>query len=236
MTGPTTDLGDVCAVACADAFRGDDGLMVSPMGPIPRLGARLAKATHSPGIVLTDGVATIVDLDDEPCGWMPFARVFDMVWSGRRHVMMGASQLDRHGNQNISALGDFARPKVQLLGVRGGPGNTVCHPTSYWIPNHGPKVFVEAVDIISGVGTDHGAFEIRRVVTNLCVFDLKGPGGVLRLRSVHPGVTVDDVRAATGCAIDVPDDVGPSRLPTPEERAWLHRLDAGGGIRSAVTR
>ena len=66
----------------------------------------------------------------------------------------GRHQVDRYGNQNIAFIGDPARPKVQLLGFRGAPGNTVCNPTSYWVPNHSPKVFVPTVDVVSGVGYD----------------------------------------------------------------------------------
>ena len=68
--------------------------------------------------------------------------MFDWVWSGKRHVMMGATQVDRYGNQNIAAIGDYAKPKAQLLGFRGAPGNTINDTTSYWVPNHCPKVFV----------------------------------------------------------------------------------------------
>ena len=50
-----------------------------------------------------------------------------------------------------------AKPKAQLLGFRGAPGNTINHTTSYWIPNHSPKVFVEQVDVVSGVGYDRAA-------------------------------------------------------------------------------
>ncbi len=71
-------------------------------------------------------------------GWIPFRRVFDVVAYGKRHVMMGATQIDRHGNQNISAIGDFDRPTRQLLGARGAPGNTVNNRTSYWVPRHSP--------------------------------------------------------------------------------------------------
>ncbi len=85
------------------------------------------------------------------------ARMFDIVWSGKRHVMMGATQIDRFGNQNIACIGPWAKPKAQLLGVRGAPGNTVNHPTSYWVPQHGPRVFVEQVDCVSGVGYDRAA-------------------------------------------------------------------------------
>ena len=74
-------------------------------------------------------------------GWLPYAKVFTMLAAGRRHVMMGATQIDRYGNQNISCIGDWRRPKAQLLGVRGAPGNTVNHPVSYWVPRHSPRVF-----------------------------------------------------------------------------------------------
>ena len=83
--------------------------------------------------------------------------MFDVVWSGRRHVMMGASQIDRYGNQNFAFIGAWDQPKAQLLGFRGAPGNTIQNTTSYWIPNHSPRVFVEKVDVVSGVGYDRAA-------------------------------------------------------------------------------
>ena len=222
--------GDHIAVAVAEAFRGDGAILASPMGPMPALGARLARATFEPELLLSDGEATLVDLDGAPVGWMPYRRVFDVVWGGRRHVMMGASQLDQRGNQNISALGPWARPKVQLLGVRGAPGNTVCHPTSYFIDRHSTRVFVPRVDMVCGVGTDRGAFEIRRVVSDLGVFDFSGPGGTMHLVSVHPGVDVEDVFKNTGFDVHV-DDVVHTRGPTPEEAEWLDRLDPGRRVR-----
>ena len=59
-----------------------------------------------------------------PEAWMPFGKFFDIVWSGKRHVMMGATQIDRYGNQNIACIGPWAKPKPMLLAVRGRPGNT----------------------------------------------------------------------------------------------------------------
>src|SRR5207253_174577 len=126
---------------------------------------------------------------------------------GRRHVMMGATQVDRYGNQNIAAVGDYRKPKAMLLGYRGAPGNTINDTTSYWVPNHSAKVFVERVDTVCGIGWDRAAqlgpvaarfFEVRRVVSNLGVFDFESDDHRMRLRSVHPGVTVDEVVAATG--------------------------------------
>ena len=112
--------------------------------------------------------------------WMPYRDMFDVVWSGRRHIVMGASQIDAAGNQNLAAIGDWRRPKAQLLGMRGAPGNLVNHTTSYWVPNHSKQTFVEAGDVVSGPGYDRVAdlsatiranHEIRRVVSNLGVFD-----------------------------------------------------------------
>lgn len=223
---------EVCAIACAEAFRGDGEILVSPMALVPSLGARLARETFEPDLMLSDGEASYVagawPLGDKPPAtveaWLPFRAVFDIVWSGRRHVMMGASQIDRFGNQNISCIGPFEKPKNQLLGVRGAPGNTVNHATSYWVPNHSTRVFVESVDMVSGVGTDKGQqVDLRRIVTNLGVLDLQGPGRSMRLVSVHPGVTVDEVQQATGFALHV-DDVVESRLPTDAELVLIREV------------
>jgi len=221
---------EVCVVACAEAWRGDGATLASPMGVIPSLGARLARLTFEPGLLLTDGEAYLVDAAGDIEGWMPYREVFTMLAAGRRHVMMGAAQIDRHGNQNISAIGDWKRPKAQLLGVRGAPGNTVNHPVSYWIPKHSARVFTPRVDMVSGVGYDRGARELRVVVTNLAVLDFQGTDErVMRLRSVHPGVEVSEVVAATGFPLVIPDEVPVTRAPTAEELGLIrNRLDPTG--------
>ena len=89
---------EVCAVALAEAFRGDGEILASGIGVLPSIAARLARATFAPELMLTDGVATLVEADGTPSGWMPYRAIFDLVWSGRRHVIMGASQIDRFGN------------------------------------------------------------------------------------------------------------------------------------------
>jgi len=225
---------DICIVACADAFRGDGEIMVSPMGLTPSIGARLARATFEKDLVLTDGVSSIISgnypvgkggPDPVVEGWMPYRTVFDTLWWGKRHVMMGATQIDRYGNQNIACIGDWDKPKAQLLGVRGAPGNTINHPTSYWVPGHSKRVFVEEVDMVSGIGYDRakelGAaakhHEIRVVVSNLGVFDFATEDNRMRLRSLHPGVTVEEVQENTGFELVVDGDVPESRLPTDEE-------------------
>jgi acyl CoA:acetate/3-ketoacid CoA transferase beta subunit len=236
MSGPrgaspraSTTRAEVCVVACAEAWRGDGAILASPVGLIPALAARLARLTFEPDLLLTDGEAYLVDADDRVEGWLPYPKVFTLLAAGKRHMMMGAAQIDRYGNQNISAIGDWRRPKAQLLGVRGAPGNTVNHPVSYWIGKHSPRVFVEHVDMVCGVGYDRGAVELRVVVTNLAVLDFRTPERVMRLRSVHPGVQVAEVVAATGFPLAVPDEVPVTRAPTDAELELIRtRLDPGG--------
>ena len=225
---------EVCVVACAEAWRGDGATLASPMGLIPTLGARLARLTFAPDLLLTDGEAYLLDADGNVEGWMPYARVFTMVAAGRRHVMMGAAQIDRYGNQNISCIGDWARPKAQLLGVRGAPGNTVNHAVSYWIPRHSRRVFVPKVDMVCGVGYDRAAVDLRVVVTNLAVLDFATPDHAMRLRSVHPGVSVADVLDETGFDLVVPEDVAVSRVPSAAELALIRLLDRDGSRKKEV--
>jgi acyl CoA:acetate/3-ketoacid CoA transferase beta subunit len=224
---------EVCIAACADAFAGDGEIMASAMGVIPMLGARVARATFAPDLLVSDGEATLLNADGTPEGWMPFRSVFDTLWSGRRHVMMGATQVDRFGNQNIACIGDWQQPKAQLLGVRGAPGNTINHTTSYWVPNHSARVFVERVDFVSGIGWDRGAVEIRVVVSNLGVFDFDTPDHSMRLRSFHPGATIEEVTAATGFALAT-DHATETRVPTETELHLIRDVIDPDGTRDAA--
>ncbi len=233
---------EACAVAVAEIFRGDGEIMASSFGTVPAIGARLAKLTFEPDLMLTDGIAHLLadvqpvsgDADPNPVieGWMPFRRVFDTLWSGRRHVVMMASQIDRYGNHNFACIGDYAVPKAQLLGMRGAPGNTISHPTSYWVPNHSPKVFVEKVDVVSGMGYDRAAklgasarfHEIRRVISNLAVFDFATPDHRMRLASLHPGVTVDEVVSGTGFELAIDGDVPETPAPSGEQLRLIREV------------
>ncbi|MEU2430186.1 CoA-transferase [Streptomyces sp. NPDC007861] len=226
---------EYCVVACAEAWRDNGEVLASPMGLIPSIGARLARRTFSPDLLLTDGEAMLVGLDGTVEGWLPYRRHLTMVTGGRRHVMMGASQIDRHGNQNISCIGDWARPARQLLGVRGAPVNTLNNPVSYWIPRHSRRVFVEKVDMVSGVGHDRAAgarfHRIPRVVSDLGVFDFATPDRSMRLASVHPGVTVEQVREATGFALAIDDDAPRTREPSAAELRLIREVLDPDGLR-----
>ncbi|MDI9977145.1 cholesterol ring-cleaving hydrolase subunit IpdB [Rhodococcus sp. IEGM 1307] len=240
MSETITDVtrAEYCAIACADIFSGAGEIMASPMATLPLIGARLARLTTEPDLLITDGEALI--FADTPAvgakapieGWMPFRKVFDVVASGRRHVVMGANQIDRHGNQNLSAFGPLQQPTRQMFGVRGAPGNTINHPTSYWVGKHTSRVFCDKVDIVSGVGYDqidpenpaYRFHHLHRVVSNLGVFDFGGPDHTFRALSLHPGVTAAQVAENTSFEVAGLADAGTTRAPTDEELQLIREV------------
>ena len=229
----------------------DDGeILASGIGIVPRLAAGLAKLTHNPALLMTDSEAYLMEepvpigprkgpLEGfvlKPAGYMPFERVFDTVWRGKRHAMVTPTQIDRYGQGNISCLGgDFKKPKVQMLGVRGFPGNSINHINSMFIPAHSRRVFVEnEVDMVGSVGYNPARWpagvkkdfmEIRRIVTDLCVMDFSGPDHAIKVRSLHPGVTLAQVQDQTGFPLQADADVPVTALPTAEQMAIIARLD-----------
>jgi acyl CoA:acetate/3-ketoacid CoA transferase beta subunit len=236
----TVTRAEYCVVACAEAWRNAGEILASPMGTVPAIGARLAKLTFAPDLLLTDGEALLTA--DVPAvgaraevveGWLPYRQHLALVATGRRHVMMGAAQIDRYGNQNISCIGDWSRPTRQLLGVRGAPINTANNPTSYWIPRHSQRVFVERVDMVCGVGHDRAAqagpsatryHHLVHVVSDLGVFDFTTPDRTMRVRSLHPGVTAQQVTDATGFPLTIAPTVPGTREPTTEELRLIREV------------
>ncbi|MCH2170224.1 ketoacid CoA transferase [Myxococcota bacterium] len=236
MSNDDYTLAELCITASAEVWRDDGEVLATGIGVIPRLAASLAKASFNQDLMMTDGEAYLVT-EPVPPGprngyeiqveaWMPYRRVFENLWSGKRHAMVGPTQIDRYGQANISCIGDYASPKAMLLGVRGFPGNTIHHPNSFFIPNHGVRVFVEKCDMVSSVGNDPAAWgpgmrrdfvDLRRVVSNLGVFDFQGPDGSMRLISVHPESSVDEVRENTGFELTVADDCGVTAVPTSDQ-------------------
>lgn len=247
-------LAELCIAACSEAFRGNGEVVATGVGPVPRLAASLAKLTHTPELMMTDGEAYLVEQpvplgprsDYRPkfAGYLPFGRFFDSaVWSGRRHAMVTPTQIDRFGQINLSQLGGTHRqPKTQMLGVRGFPGNTIYHPNSFFFPSHTPRVFVGSeVDMVSGVGYNpakrvaggnYSGVDLRLIVTNLCVMDFGGKDHSIRVISLHPGVTFAQVQEATGFALEA-GDIRETPMPSAEMLAIIARLDPHN-IRASV--
>ena len=240
-------LAELCIVAASKAFENDGEVLATGIGVIPRLAASLAMKTTNPDLMMTDSEAWMLS-EPNPLGqrgeafqpatesWMGFSRIFDNVWSGRRHAMLGPTQIDRFGQSNTSALGGtYEQPKVMMLGARGFPGNSISHPNSFFVPGHNTRVFMDGeCDFVSSIGYNpdrlprgHSLDEvdIRLVVTNLCVMDFGGAGHAMRLVSLHPGVALEQVRENTGFELEVPRQVPVTAAPTAGQLAIIAALD-----------
>ncbi len=239
-------LAELCICAGADIFRDENPeVFATLIGLVPRLGGSLAKRTFLPGLMMSDGEYYFVS---EPVhvgkrnGYMPkregrigYERVFDLIPKGNRHAFVGPVQVDRFGQMNLSCIGDYNAPKVTMLGVRGLPGNTVNNRTSMFFGAHTSRAFVAGeVDMVSGAGYNPDRYpggvyppglDHRRIVTNLCVLDFEGPNHAIRVRSLHPGVTFDEVQDNTGFDLVRPDDIPETPAPTSEQLNIIAELD-----------
>ncbi len=246
---------ELAIVAAAEAWRGNGEVIASGIGVAPRIAAGLAKLTHSPDLLLTDGEAYLVE---EPvplgprgdhhtgfAGWMPYARMFECLWRGNRHSMTTPTQIDRWGQSNLSCIGDFRKPKTQILGPRGFPGNSINHACSMFAPAHSPRVFVEGeVDMVGSAGYNPARWiagvrrdyvDLRIIVTDLCVMDFGEPEHAIRVASLHPGVSFEQVQAATGFPLLKAGHMGVTPAPNATQLEIIRRLDPHD-LRAAVIR
>jgi len=166
---------------------------------------------------------------------MGFERVFECVWGGRRHAMIGPTQVDRFGQSNLSVVGpDYHQPKIAMLGVRGLPGNSINHRNSFFLPSHSLRALVHEVDMVSGVGLDPARWPpgmnstlmaLGIVLSDLCVMDFNGPDNAAQVLSLHPGVSFEQVQENTGFPLREAPNMGETPHPTEEQLALIRRLD-----------
>lgn len=234
-------LSELCICAASEAWRDDGEVLATGIGIIPRLAASLAKLTHSPELMMTDGEAYLVsepvpvgrrgDYIPKIEGYMNYSRVFLNLWKGHRHAMTGPVQIDKYGQTNISFIGHNSnKPKAQLLGARGFPGNTINHSNSMFVPRHDTRSFVEGeVDMVSGVGYNPSRrlkgmredfINLKIIVSNLAVLDFKGPDHKIRIKSLHPNVNLKEVQDNTGFELVV-DSENITETPLPSDKQLL---------------
>ncbi len=239
-------LAELMICAASEAWRNDGEVLATGIGTLPRLAASLSMLSTNPDLMMTDSEAFLLSAPN-PIGpraadfkpayetWMGFSRIFDNVWGGKRHAMVGPTQIDRFGQANISCIGDYAKPKAMMLGVRGFPGNSISHANSFFVPSHNTRVFKDGeCDVVASIGYNPARLakgysldevDIRLVITDLCVMDFGGPGHQIRLRSLHPGITVEQVQQNTGFPVFVPEDVITTPAPTAEQLEIIRRMD-----------
>ena len=160
---------------------------------------------------------------------------------------IGGIQIDRFGNSNPIGIGeDHSRLRFRGPGPVGTPTLTT-HVGRYYIVlnHHDTRTLVERCDYVSAVGWHEGGADARSrlglpgggpkyCVTPLAVMDFEDESKHMRLRSVHPGVDVDEVVARTGFDLLVPDRVPVTEAPTARELDVLRtRVDPEGRLRRA---
>jgi glutaconate CoA-transferase subunit B len=236
----------------ADQFRNDDQATNGMGSFIPVAAFMLARLTHAPDLIWLAGT---VGLEPRPKRipastleaplWkdsIMYIEQYGDAWhllSSSRWIekfCVGAAQLDQFGNANNSVIGsEYHVPKVRLPGTAGlADLCSLGKKLYYWNLNHSPRSLVEKVDFISGAGYLDGgnardklglANGPQLVVTNLAVMDFHHTSKRMQLKSVHPGVTVEQVQEATGFELLLPESDVPITSPPTQAQIKLIRED-----------
>jgi glutaconate CoA-transferase subunit B len=252
MTDNTTDytVDEIMCAALAAKYRDGDEVCNGMASFIPVAAIMLARMTTAPGLVWLAAAAGVDPRPErvpastlEAPLWRDSVMYVDQYsdfWhyaqNGRNLQIfcVGAAQLDMYGNANNSVIGsDYHAPKVRLPGTAGlGDMGSLGKRLFYWNPNHSPRALVERVDFRSAAGFLDGGDQRESlgltggpeiVVTNLAVLDFEPNSKRMRLKSVHPGQTVEGVQDATGFELVIPDGPVPETLPPDPEQIRLLR-------------
>jgi glutaconate CoA-transferase subunit B len=229
MSGWTA--GDMMAVEASRRLH--DGTVCFVGIGLPSLAANLARRTHAPGCVLVYESGTIgakprtlpLSIGDgelaETADTVVSVPEMFAYWlqAGRIDVgFLGAAQIDRHANLNSTVIGPYDAPTVRLPGGGGAPEIATGVRDVFVMLRQTPRAFVPKLDFTTSLGE-----RVRVVVTDMGI--LEPHGGELTLVAVHPGVTADDARAATGWELRVADGLRETEPPSAEELAALRSLE-----------
>jgi glutaconate CoA-transferase subunit B len=142
-------------------------------------------------------------------------------------AVLGAAQIDRHGNLNTTVIGPYESPAVRLPGAGGAPEIATHAREVIVIVQHSLKAFVERLDFRTTPGN-----RVTAVVTDLGILEPGPIGHELMLASIHPGVSVQDVQAATGWPLKLAEHVAVT--PEPSGRELDQIRDLAGRARQAA--
>jgi glutaconate CoA-transferase subunit B len=155
---------------------------------------------------------------------------------------LGAAQIDRFGNINTTVIGDYEHPTTRLPGSGGACEIAINARQVFVIMRQSKRSFVDRIDFRTSAGNLGGAEQSERirkeqgwlgrgpsvVVTDLAVWHFD-ESGEMRLDSLHPDVTLDDVRTSVGWQPKVASSLATTPAPTAEElRLIREELDPGG--------
>ncbi|MFI5496392.1 CoA-transferase subunit beta [Actinoplanes sp. NPDC051859] len=230
---------EMMVVAGARAMAGQNVCFVG-IG-LPNIAVNLAQRTVNPGmqLIYESGVygarpARLPLSIGDPCLVTGSDMVMSMVELFQYYLQaglvdlgfLGAAQLDRHGNINTTVIGDYAHPKIRLPGSGGACEIAQNAGEVMVLMRQSKRSFVQKIDFRTSSGR-----RLSKVITDLGVYTMTGEGAERRLvlTGVHPGISVDDVREATGWEVEVADDLATTEAPSDEElRLLREELDPEG--------
>lgn len=241
---------EMMSVAAARALAGVQTCFVG-IG-LPSTAANLARATVAPDLVLIYESGTLGAkptrlplsigdgiLADTADSVVSVPEIFNYwLQPGRIEVgFLGAAQIDRFGNINTTVIGrDYARPKVRLPGAGGAPEIAASCRRVFVTVRQSTRAFVEQVDFVTSVGFGGGPGDRERlglrgegprmVITDLGILEPDPGTCQLTLTHLHPGVTVEQARQATGWDLQVADQLTTTEPPTPEQLSVLRHLQS----------
>jgi glutaconate CoA-transferase, subunit B len=230
---------EMMAVAAARRLR--DGTVCFVGIGLPSQAANLARATHAPNCVLVYESGTIGakpahlplsigdgELAETADAVVSVPEIFTYWLQGGRIDVgfLGAAQIDRHGNLNSTVIGEYDRPKVRLPGAGGAPEIAAWCREMFVMLRQTPRAFVERLDFLTTPGRPSGSGGgdgVTCVVTDLGVLE-PGRDGELVLTEIHPGVTVEQAKEATGWELRVAPHLRAGRPPEDDELRALRSL------------
>jgi len=217
---------------------------------LPSTAANLARATHAPDVVLiyesgpigakptvlplSIGDGELADTADAVVSTPEIFRYW--LQGGRIHVgFLGAAQIDKYGNINTTVIGPYDTPKVRLPGAGGAPEIAGSAGEVFIVLRQSPKAFVEKLEFITSAGHLDGGDARQRlglpgkgptvIITDLGVLRADPETKEFMLTSLHPGVTVEQAKAATGWDLKLAAGLETTAAPTEVELAALREIN-----------
>lgn len=233
----------------------EDGKIVGLGTGLPMIAGLLAQKTHAPKLIIFFEAGSIapqvptlpISVGDSRCGHRPVAAtgLSGIMETGQRgmidYAFLGGAEVDMYGNINSTVIGDHDSPKIRLPGSGGANDFGSLAWKTMIIARHDKAKLPERVSFITTPGfiDGPGARERAglpvgtgpyRVITNLALMGFDEETCRMKLISVHPGVTVEQVIENTGFELIIPDNVTTSPEPTEEELNLLKEIDPAGII------